>query len=65
MAKADGRILWDLSGRRGLFNLAALRTEIAQAIPGLEALAAAPFPVLGISLLKYEFAVVANETGAP
>jgi NADH-quinone oxidoreductase subunit G len=63
-AKADGRILWDLSGRPGLFNLASLRREISQSISGLEALAASPLPELGISLLKYEFAVVANEASA-
>jgi NADH-quinone oxidoreductase subunit G len=31
-AKPDGRILWDLAGRRGLFNPAELRKEMSQAI---------------------------------
>lgn len=37
-ARPDGRILWDLSGRRGLFHAGNLRKEIAQAIPSLSAL---------------------------
>lgn len=49
-AKPDGRILWDLSGRVGLFNLAALRTEIATAIEGFERLAVTPFPSQGVPL---------------
>ncbi len=38
-ARADNRILWDLTGRRGLFNAPRLRQEIAQKIPALQALA--------------------------
>jgi NADH-quinone oxidoreductase subunit G len=63
-AKADNRVLWDLSGRTGLFNLTALRAEIAKTISGLQPFAVTPFPVLGISLEKHEFAVVANEARA-
>jgi NADH-quinone oxidoreductase subunit G len=37
-AKPDGRILWDLSERRGLFNAAALRREIAEKIGELKAI---------------------------
>jgi NADH-quinone oxidoreductase subunit G len=37
-ARPDGRILWELTGRRGLFNMAALRREMAEAIPALAAL---------------------------
>jgi NADH-quinone oxidoreductase subunit G len=37
-ARPDGRILWDLAGRRGLFNLGQLRREMAQMIPELAAL---------------------------
>ena len=37
-ARPDGRIIWDLSGRKGLFNANVLRGEIAQAIPALAAL---------------------------
>ena len=32
-ARPDGRILWDLTGRKGLFQAANLRKEIAEAIP--------------------------------
>ena len=38
-ARPDGRILWDLSGRKGLFNANVCRNEIAQEIPALAALA--------------------------
>ena len=34
-AKPDGRILWDLAGRRGLLNVAAVRKEMAEQIPAL------------------------------
>jgi NADH-quinone oxidoreductase subunit G len=37
-AKPDGRILWDLSERRGLFNAAAVRREIAEKIEALRPL---------------------------
>ena len=37
-ARPDGRILWELSGRKGLFNSRALRQEIALEIPRLAAL---------------------------
>ncbi|MCI0334927.1 MAG: molybdopterin-dependent oxidoreductase [Planctomycetes bacterium] len=33
-AKPDGRILWDLAGRRGLFNPASLRKEMGETIQG-------------------------------
>jgi NADH-quinone oxidoreductase subunit G len=38
-ARPDGRILWDLAGRKGLFRAATVRAEIAAAIPSLAALA--------------------------
>lgn len=38
-ARPDGRILWELDGRKGLFNSRALRQEIAREIPQLAALA--------------------------
>ncbi len=38
-ARPDGRILWDLFGRKGLFNASVFRNEIAQEIPALAALA--------------------------
>ena len=37
--RPDNRILWDLAGRRGLFNLGALRKEIGEAIAELKPLA--------------------------
>lgn len=37
-AKPDNRILWDLTERRGLFNLAALRHEMAERIGELKVL---------------------------
>ncbi len=37
-ARPDGRILWDLSGRRGLLNVPALRREMAEQIEGLRPL---------------------------
>jgi NADH-quinone oxidoreductase subunit G len=40
-AKPDGRILWDLSERRGLFNAAAIRREVAEKIRELNAIEAA------------------------
>jgi NADH-quinone oxidoreductase subunit G len=37
-AKPDNRILWDLAGRRGLFNIGALRKEIGETIAELKPL---------------------------
>jgi NADH-quinone oxidoreductase subunit G len=49
-AKPDGRILWDLAGREGLFNLVTLRREIAQAIPELRSLESGRIDPLGVRL---------------
>jgi NADH-quinone oxidoreductase subunit G len=49
-AKPDNRILWDLAGRRGLFNLAALRKEIGEAIAELKPLVAGELGELGVKL---------------
>jgi NADH-quinone oxidoreductase subunit G len=38
-ARPDGRILWELAGRRGLFNAAALRREMGEAMESLAPLA--------------------------
>jgi NADH-quinone oxidoreductase subunit G len=54
-ARPDGRILWELSGRRGLFSAAAIRQEMAEHIPAFAALARA----LG------ESGVMLNGPGAP
>lgn len=37
-ARPDGRILWELTGRKGLFRAATIRHEIAETIPSLAAL---------------------------
>ena len=55
-ARPDGRILWDLTGRTGLFNAAALRKEMAEQIPALAAFAQG---TLG------DYGVMLNEHGAP
>jgi len=44
----DGRILWQLAGRRGLFHAPTLRQEMAQEIPALAALACGDLGELGI-----------------
>lgn len=62
-AKPDGRILWDLSGRTGLFNLAVLRAEMARTISGLEPLAATPFPSQGVPLTGTSVESAALGTG--
>lgn len=54
--RPDGRILWDLTGRKGLFNPAAIRKEMAEKIPAFGAFKQG---VLG------EFGLLLNEHGAP
>jgi NADH-quinone oxidoreductase subunit G len=49
-AKPDNRILWDLAGRRGLFNIAALRKEIGETIAELKPLAAGELGQFGVRL---------------
>jgi NADH-quinone oxidoreductase subunit G len=49
-ARPDGRILWDLAGRRGLFNVAQLRREMAEAIPDLAHLGSGQLGEQGIHL---------------
>jgi NADH-quinone oxidoreductase subunit G len=51
-ARADGRILMELSGRTGLFNSAAIRKEMAQEIPALSALAGGELGELGTFVVK-------------
>jgi predicted molibdopterin-dependent oxidoreductase YjgC len=34
-SRSDGRILWDLAGRQGLFRASTLRQEIGRKIPSL------------------------------
>jgi NADH-quinone oxidoreductase subunit G len=49
-SRPDGRILWELTGRRGLFNLAAIRREMGEAIPALAALASGEIGEQGVRL---------------
>jgi NADH-quinone oxidoreductase subunit G len=49
-AKPDGRILWDLAERRGLFNPAALRREMAEQIEALRPLGEGSVGQNGIKL---------------
>jgi len=49
-ARPGGRILWDLSGRRGLFNVSRLQKEIAAEIPALRALAVGDLGEYGVLL---------------
>ena len=49
-ARPDGRILWDLSNRRGLFNVNQLRKEIADTISTLNALASDSIAPSGVSV---------------
>jgi NADH-quinone oxidoreductase subunit G len=49
-ARPDGRILGGLAGRRGLFNIAAIRREMGQAIPALAPLAGGEVGPQGVRL---------------
>jgi NADH-quinone oxidoreductase subunit G len=49
-SRPDGRILWELTGRRGLFNVAAIRREMAKMIPALASLASGEIGEQGIRL---------------
>lgn len=49
-ARPDGRILWELTGRVGLFHAANLRKEIGTAIPALAALQPGNLGELGVFL---------------
>jgi NADH-quinone oxidoreductase subunit G len=49
-ARPDGRILWELAGRRGLYNVAAIRREMGAAIPALAQLATGELGEQGVRL---------------
>lgn len=49
-ARPDGRILWDLTGRRGLFNVALLRKEMAETIESLRPLSSGELGDQGVML---------------
>jgi NADH-quinone oxidoreductase subunit G len=59
----DGRILWELAGRRGLFHAATLRTEMGTEIEALAALRVGRLGTLGSKLS--EGAAVDQTTGGP
>ncbi len=61
-ARPDGRILWELSGRRGLFHATNLRKEIGQAVPALGALAGGDLGEYGVLLSERP---TASETREP
>jgi NADH-quinone oxidoreductase subunit G len=46
----DGRILWQLAGRRGLFHAPTLRQEMAREMPAFAALAAGEVGTMGVFL---------------
>jgi NADH-quinone oxidoreductase subunit G len=62
-SRPDGRILWELSERRGLFHAPTLRREIAEAIPALAALAVGDLGEQGVRLDQP--AAGANGTAVP
>jgi NADH-quinone oxidoreductase subunit G len=49
-ARPDGRILWDLAGRRGLFNPPLLRREMSEVIEAFRPLAAGDLGEHGVML---------------
>jgi NADH-quinone oxidoreductase subunit G len=49
-ARPDGRILWELSARRGLYHADSLRRELAQNVPALAALGVGSLGVFGVKL---------------
>jgi NADH-quinone oxidoreductase subunit G len=51
-ARPDGRILWELSGRRGLFHATNLRREIGQEVPSLAALSVGDLGEYGVLLTE-------------
>jgi NADH-quinone oxidoreductase subunit G len=53
-SRPDNRILWDLAGRTGLYQAAALRREIAQHIPELATLSAGTLGEFGVRLTTAE-----------
>lgn len=49
-ARPDGRILWDLAGRRGLFHAPTLRRELAQDVEKFRAIGTGELGELGVFL---------------
>ena len=57
-SRPDSRILWELSGRSGLFQSEALRAEIAAAVPALAGLADPALKTTGVLLETAQQATV-------
>lgn len=51
-ARPDGRILWEMTGRKGLFNANVLRKEIADAILGFSAMATGELTEAGVRVVS-------------
>ena len=65
-ARPDGRILWDLAGRRGLFHASTLRREMAKDVPAFRPLAAGDLGEFGIFLSgKYAADATATDPEPP
>jgi NADH-quinone oxidoreductase subunit G len=64
-ARPDGRILWELAGRRGLFHAPTLRTEIASEIESLAALRSESLGPTGRLLSEGPVDDIAAAPGAP
>jgi NADH-quinone oxidoreductase subunit G len=47
-SRPDGRILWELSGRKGLFNANVVRKEIAEQVPAFAAFASGSLGEQGV-----------------
>lgn len=58
--RPDGRILWDLTGRRGLFHANNLRKEIGETISSLSALSQGDLGEFGVSTAASAEAVAAT-----
>ncbi|MFO1064436.1 MAG: molybdopterin-dependent oxidoreductase [Pirellulales bacterium] len=50
--RTDGRLLMELAGRKGLFHSPSIRSEIAEKIPALKALACGELGELGMKVLE-------------
>jgi len=53
-SRPDGRILWDLAGRKGLFNANVVRKEIAEQVPAFAAFASGTLGEQGVLITQPE-----------
>lgn len=63
-ARPDGRILWELSEREGLFHAKSLRAEIAATVPALAALGVGDLGAMGVRLAEKTTAGAGAGAGA-